>query len=172
MAQVRRPFGRLGPIHGATEDLCRTERRNRWNGMQGGRTHGRNDQAEEAAPGGIQRTIEGQAPRDARAGSGEEAEQLLQGQPSFRPNRQWLRQDVAFFAQKIPCASGCPVHVKIPQFMRRSPRGSSWWRSVPSRRTMLSGLTGRVCPSTMGPLHPLQDERRGRGNRQDGALCR
>lgn len=49
--------------------------------------------------------------------------------------------------QKIPCASGCPVHVKIPQFIEAVAQGEFLTAlSIIKEDDALPAITGRVCP--------------------------
>jgi glutamate synthase (NADPH/NADH) small chain len=49
--------------------------------------------------------------------------------------------------QKVPCASGCPVHVKIPQFIEAVANGDFLGAlSIIKEDDALPAVTGRVCP--------------------------
>ncbi len=49
--------------------------------------------------------------------------------------------------QKIPCASGCPVHVKIPQFIEAVANGEFLRAlTIIKEDDALPAITGRVCP--------------------------
>ncbi len=49
--------------------------------------------------------------------------------------------------QKIPCASGCPVHIKIPQFVEAVANGEFLKAlTIIKEDDALPAITGRVCP--------------------------
>ena len=70
-----------------------------------------------------------------------------------------------------PCVNGCPVNVRIPEFIAKIvERDYEGAYQVIHQTSSLPAVCGRVCPQESHALRPWQ-EGRSRGHRPAGALC-
>jgi len=85
--------------------------------MRRGEASGRDEKHQKAPVLGIQREDEAQAPEDARTGSSKRRGNFFEVNLGFTAEQAMAEAKRCLLCQKYPCSSGCPVNVKIPEFL-------------------------------------------------------